>query len=550
MLEILNHPHTKTIILEGLSSDDMIELACHILKVDEVPELLQQIIRERSHGVPLWCEELVETMLELQYLQVIQQDEIIMEEDEEELETEREEGGHQELSNQIENMTTALLPGEGDKQSCTPNVCRKVVLQTKTRRKSACQLNGSIEIGDIPIPDSVTGMMLARIDHMSPSEQMALKCAAIVGTSFSRSMLEAVVPNCNPYTFHQALNTLAEVGIIECAIAAEVRNMHPDIHSRSVHHLPVDDTNLHCPCLSKKNPSHHIITPHGATSHMHPPVEECEMLKFVHTYIQETAYGLWTESQRRALHESAALFLESQAHKCKNCGGGGFIAGEHQPIYERKASKSATPAGRAFIGTANVRNKFRRKSTAYTQQGSRVSRTSLDSDYFGSLSDLRRTLSSQQHTAPTITNQADVNTSKPATTDPTPARVCYQSICETEVLRGVDLQNCHCDTVLAHVYPQLVRHWKMAGDMHKTLQYLIEAGSAAVSTFNNMEALSLLHEAKHIMEEYGETLLTEVEHARLESLIAQVWLCSNVICMNASLIRETIIVANLLLCVH
>ena len=64
----------------------------------------------------------------------------------------------------------------------------------------------------------------------------------------------------------------------------------------------------------------------------------------------------------------------------------------------------------------------------------------------------------------------------------------------------------------------------MAGDMHKTLEYLIQAGSAAVSTFNNMEALSLLHEAKHIMEEHGETLLTEVEHARLESLIAQVWL--------------------------
>ena len=43
----------------------MIELACRILTVDEVPELLQQIIRERSHGVPLWREELVETMLEL-----------------------------------------------------------------------------------------------------------------------------------------------------------------------------------------------------------------------------------------------------------------------------------------------------------------------------------------------------------------------------------------------------------------------------------------------------------------------------------------------------
>ena len=68
MLEILNHPHTKILSLEGLSPDDMITLASRFINVDSLPEILQQIIRERSHGVPLWCEELVETMVELQYL--------------------------------------------------------------------------------------------------------------------------------------------------------------------------------------------------------------------------------------------------------------------------------------------------------------------------------------------------------------------------------------------------------------------------------------------------------------------------------------------------
>ena len=68
MTEILNHPHTKVLQLEGLSPDNMISLACSFINVDSLPEPLQQIIRERSHGVPLWCEELVETMIELQYL--------------------------------------------------------------------------------------------------------------------------------------------------------------------------------------------------------------------------------------------------------------------------------------------------------------------------------------------------------------------------------------------------------------------------------------------------------------------------------------------------
>ena len=70
MMEILNHPHTKILELEGLSPDDMVTLACNFINVDSLPDPLQQIIRERSHGVPMWCEELVETMVELQYLKV------------------------------------------------------------------------------------------------------------------------------------------------------------------------------------------------------------------------------------------------------------------------------------------------------------------------------------------------------------------------------------------------------------------------------------------------------------------------------------------------
>ena len=70
MLKILNHPHTKVVELKGLSPDEMVTLACNFINVDSLPEPLQQIIRDRSHGIPQWCEELVETMVELQYLKV------------------------------------------------------------------------------------------------------------------------------------------------------------------------------------------------------------------------------------------------------------------------------------------------------------------------------------------------------------------------------------------------------------------------------------------------------------------------------------------------
>lgn len=517
MLEILNHPHTKLLTLEGLDPDSMIKMACSLLEVDSLPDVMQQIIRTKSHGVPLWCEELVETMLELEYLKVVEQDEVITEE------VEEDDPDATLIEAEHSADSTNLLESEGVVQQASRTSHRRVVMRSNVRRKSMAQLSSGIGIGDIPIPDSVAGMVLTRIDHMSPTEQMALKCAAVLGLSFSRTMLKNVIPNYNPHAFHKSLNVLAEAGIIECAVAAEVRNMDADISSRSGHHLPIDDPHLHCPCLTKAQESHphHKSSPHNR-HHIssHPPVDECEMFHFVHAYVQETAYGLWTESQRRALHESAAIFLDSQAHKCKNCGGGGFVAGvPKQTAGKRK--RSSTPAGRAFVGTASMKNKLRRRSTATgTRRGSRISAQGSVESTLGSLTEIQRMLELRQ-SRPSSSIENSVAIGRPRTAESRVAGVRYESICAAEVL-GVDMQDCHCDEIQAHIYPQLVRHWRAAGDMHKTLEYLIEAASAAISTFNNMEALSLLQEAKHILEEHGPGMISDLEHARLESLMGQV----------------------------
>ena len=521
MIEILGHPHTKLLPLEGLDPNDMITLACNLLEVDSLPDVMQQIIRDKSHGVPLWCEELVETMLELEYLTVVEQEETITEEVDEE----------EDLDATLMEVTSAeslnLLESGGiSHQASRTSTNRRVVLKSNVRRRSMAQLSSGIGIGDIPIPDSVTGMVLTRIDHMSPSEQMTLKCAAVVGLSFSRTMLENVIPNCNPHTFHKSLNVLAEAGIIECAIAAEVRDMSADISSRSGHHLPIDDPHLHCPCLTKShNKSQHQPKSSPHNKHhiaLHPPVDECEMFHFVHAYVQETAYGLWTESQRRALHESAAIFLDSQAHKCKNCGGGGFVAGVPKQSTAGKRKRSSTPSGRAFVGTANMKNKLRRRSTAVgSRRGSRISAQGSVESSLGSLTEIRKMLESRQGRPLSSFSANEEAVERPVTAGSRITGLRYESICAAEAL-CVDMQDCHCDEIQAHIYPQLVRHWRAAGDMHKTLEYLIEAASAAVSTFNNMEALSLLHETKHILEELGSEMMTDLEHARIESLIGQV----------------------------
>lgn len=457
LIEILDHPSTKVLQLDGLSPEHTVELTCQLLGVASIPEQLKEIIHAKSHGVPLWCEELVETMLELDYLRI------------------EEDKGSEERSEGKKRGKSVFLHKLGEKSGSTTS------------------FTGEIGADDIPIPDSVTGMVLARIDHMSASEQMTLKCAAVIGTCFTRTMLQAIIPNCNAAVFHDSLNTLAEAGIIECAVAAEKKRLLSEETSEESKENAV--SRLDCLCLEEEIIEQHLpiiaATPtqryHHASSF--PVVKECENLQFVHNYIQETAYNLCTESQRKKLHESAAHFLESQAHKCKNCGGGDFIGGRNHEVKKRK-----NISRKAYHGVGSLQGRDRLLS----MQGSEVS-----ASISGAAGGYRKG-----------SNMSDDGGRKLSVRSFRPSN--------SSLILEVNMEECHCDEVLAKVYPQLVRHWRAAGDLHNTMIYLIEEASAALATFNNMEAMSLLEEAKGIIDELGETSITDQEHGRLQGLIGQV----------------------------
>ena len=94
----------------------------------------------------------------------------------------------------------------------------------------------------------------------------------------------------------------------------------------------------------------------------------------------------------------------------------------------------------------------------------------------------------------------------------------------SEAAPDINFQNCHCDEVLADVYPHLVYHWKLAGNKAKTLHYLIEAAVASLVTFNNMEAISLLEEAEQAVcdGDIGDEDFGQLQIAKLQSLFGQV----------------------------
>lgn len=459
MTEILESPLTKVLILEGLSPENMVSLACQLLRVENLPEELQQIITKRSHGVPLWCVELVDSMLELEYLNKASEE--TSTEAAVSLQTKDGSSEHQCYSDASGEDTVQSEEQTAKKESEPP------VAGLNKPSTGPIQVLSGIKLKDIPIPDSVAGMVLSRVDHLSAPEQMTLKCAAIAGTVFRRTMLQAIIPKCDPKSFHKSLNTLAEAGIIKCAIAAKRANKDSDYQLSRNHH---------CPCLEEKTSSLQLKT--TRYWHItHPPVDNCEILCFVHNYFQEIAYSLWTESQRKALHQAAAQFLELQAHQCEFCGGGKFIA--ENIIAMRKIS------GRIADSRSNVCLKPRRNYT---------------------------TTSPSDEAIEDITMSRDREES-----------VVADEICLRNVLPDVERDSCYCNEVLAIIYPQLVRHWRAAGDYHNTALYLIETASAAIVTSNNMEALSLLQEAKNIITDAEKCItLSSHQRGRLESLTGQV----------------------------
>ena len=215
--------------------------------------------------------------------------------------------------------------------------------------KKVCIISPDVDISKVVVPESVKDMVLARVDRMMPLEQVTLKCASILGPEFHRSVLQAILPKSSRSSFDLVLYNLAKESILECASLAlqhqnahnhhgfydfnDPTHAHHHAHHHHHHHHHNVASSIHaqvyCGCyadeMTKVINLSRLMTPSG-------PKKHCLYLKFVNTYVQETTYSLWLEDQRKELHEKAAMFLESQAHKCKACGGGGFVAnaGENQ----------------------------------------------------------------------------------------------------------------------------------------------------------------------------------------------------------------------------
>lgn len=80
-----------------------------------------------------------------------------------------------------------------------------------------CVAKPHFNLRQFPVPASIRGMALARLDRMKPFEQLVVKCAAVIGENVSCKMLKSVVPGCNEEKFKKAIYRLMHTRVFECA---------------------------------------------------------------------------------------------------------------------------------------------------------------------------------------------------------------------------------------------------------------------------------------------------------------------------------------------
>ncbi|XP_071790978.1 adenylate cyclase type 10-like isoform X1 [Asterias amurensis] len=583
---VLSHQNTLHIKLGSLRSSEMASLACQLLDVVRVPQDLVGILQKKSHGIASWCEQLVQELMAVNQLMIVP-------EGSKQAAVADDEASHitpsvTVLQKSKESSANGGTTGAGRSRRSSvdsgspmfqvPQLATHMLDQLREMQEEGlqdddidedeepnmvCVVASGIKLADLQIPDSMTGMMLARIDHMKPSEQMLVKCAAVLGLTFTRHMLEIIVPNTTSWKIRRLLHILMKGGVFECA------TYHLTIHGLSygVNQRIASSVSSHfgtlghgnrltagiiCHCPKTAIQESDVEVPTGS-SYMF--MTDCSHLRFTSAFMQETAYGLFLSEQRRKLHRQAAEYLESQAHKCTPCGGGDFLPGSHQYLEETKittkktreettrSKQSLKPDKVKDITTGEnhshngrsarqvtfdknrgetenyvqdhtdnmmntIKKSIRRRSVAFVApHGENESHVVLNDDEGSDEEDNPSIAPIKYHQSRRATL-----TIRKGSLDNNLSVISFGEIYESPIanrsaspstldLERMDLRECRCADVLNTVYPQLVRHWRAACYTVKTVHFLSEAGSAAVTTGNHLQALSYLHEATSMIKD-------------------------------------------------
>jgi class 3 adenylate cyclase/tetratricopeptide (TPR) repeat protein len=194
-----------TIELEALSQEESSELIDALLNTKDLPDVLRNTIMARSEGNPFFVEEIIRMFID--------QGLLVCEEDHEHT------GQCWRIDQQHESVLNAL------------NAIGEPLEETT--------INTSYVL-PVPVPDTIQGVLAARIDLLNPVEKLVLQHAAIIGRTFWLSSLLELASDLNTDVVLEALVSLIRRDFI---IEAERQSRSPVEHDRifSFKHVLIRD---------------------------------------------------------------------------------------------------------------------------------------------------------------------------------------------------------------------------------------------------------------------------------------------------------------------
>ncbi|XP_023931775.1 LOW QUALITY PROTEIN: adenylate cyclase type 10 [Lingula anatina] len=519
-LDALKDPNTISVDMKGIDPKCMSALACQILNVARIPKEIEAVLHSQSHGNPTWCEQLLREMFCSKRLLIVEDDgskhSVTVAPNPALLVKKQQLRGKDLVDKKdwlmTEEMTELAEAGELNHESGT----------SLTR---ICILAPGAKINEVRTPDSMKGMIITRIDRMQPTDQMVLKCASLIGTVVSRQMLLGVVPGATEASITSSLKRLFASGVLECASfdkSSEQKNIVAEAR---------------CDCIQIGTSSKTEVD----------PAQCCRLMKFKSVLMQETAYELFLDSQRKNLHEKAAMFLESMSYDCAACQESEQNVDQVNVTYfvnldKNKSLKTPTPSKTPVLHIITEEEEPQPSVASFKPIPSFHMRTRRHSEV-AALQTMVHYVGAREHQnviermKAKLAGSEDRLQSLMDLTDPQKQKaddlmnhwnnldgfLRNKATSSKDTSMFQKASSCECDSVLTTVYPQLVRHWKETGNVHKTLHYLTEAGAAFLSRSEPIQALSYLKEARKMLESVDQHFhpLTGVElfeEAEIEAL--------------------------------
>ncbi|XP_072903507.1 adenylate cyclase type 10-like [Hemitrygon akajei] len=498
---VMRSQKTSYVKLSGLDPTIIRPLACQILGVVSIPRELEILLMERSYGVPYYCEEILRSLYN--------SDLIILEPLEEEEEDESDTVLTYTRKKIILTRDSSIFqsfessPRKGKKSKLKTSgmeiqKCQKVTTLEHNAKSDhqqfICTLGEMVNLQEITIPLTLKGIALAQLDRMNTTEQVIVKCASIIGHTFTTKMLRYILPGGAEQKLNQSLISLVKSRTLECASRINSSFGAP-IEKNEETHL------VQCFCNHTKDSKEQLQEEDDEIDlREKAAVWSCKVMRFCIALVHETANDLWLKDQKKSLHLKCTRFLENATQKCSSCGEGDFIY-EHRSMVKFSVAESESTNQRrrelyTTISYGNIRS-YSPEKISDQDLPSKLTNTSIVSIDHGdtSINPSSVNISKYFDQAPIITS-----TEVPAGSgDSEFIERIDNLIKHCEGKESLYANNCDCNPILETVYCPLVRHWMGTGNVAKTFFYLLETSAAALYVSNNLMALSYITQAENML---------------------------------------------------